>query len=405
MAFHRVSLLAAAALLGTALLAAQQPASTAANAAAAPEKTAEQVYKNIQVFQGLPASELRSTMQFFADSLGVQCTFCHAFPFDADVKPQKAMARRMVKMVFAINKDTFNGRPQVNCYTCHRGSSRPDSALSVAAVLTAPPPPPAFPAPGAAPAQGPGGRRGPGRGRGNAPAAQQILDKYTQALGGAAALAGIHSEIVNASRVNPNGATDETITRSGDKFIVSDGAEGKSGFDGSRFFNWNPRFGARPAEGEAATLLETEAGLYPAAHVDVSKARVFGPVPMDTHSVYIMFVPGEGGVNNRYSFDATSGLLLRMDTATPTFIGPLPLQVDFSDYRSVDGVQLPFDVTYATHEQKWERKVSSIKLNPTIPEDAFTLPAGTGRRGGPGRGPGPGGRNAGRGPVPPPPPQ
>jgi len=396
MAFHRAPVLVAAALLGSVLLAAQQPAPAAAPAAAtAPEKTAEQVYKNIQVFQGLPAGELRSTMQFFADSLGVQCTFCHAFPFDADVKPQKATARRMVKMVFAINKDTFNGRPQITCYTCHRGASRPDSALSVAAVLTAPPPPPAFPAPGAAPAaQGPGGRRG----RGNAPAAQQILDKYTQALGGASALAGIHSAIITASRVNANGSTDETVTRSGDKFVISDGAAGKSGFDGAQFFNWNPRFGSRPAEGEAATLLQAEAGLYPAAHVDVSKARVFGPVPMDAHSVYIMFVPGEGGVNSRYSFDATSGLLLRIDTATPTFIGPLPLQVDFSDYRSVDGVTLPFDVTYATHEQKWEQKIASIKINPTIPADAFTLPAGTGRRGAPGRGPGPGGRNAGRGP-------
>jgi hypothetical protein len=395
MAVHPASLFATAVLLGASLLTAQQPA-TAAAPAAAPEKTAEQVYKNIQVFQGLPASELRSTMQFFADSLGVQCTFCHAFPFDADVKPQKATARRMVKMVFAINKDTFNGRPQVTCYTCHRGSSRPDSALSVAAVLTAPPPPPAFPAPGAAPAaQGPGGRRG----RGNAPAAQQILDKYTQALGGASALAAVHSELVTASRVNATGSADETITRSGDKFIISDGAAGKSGFDGSQFFNWNPRFGSRPAEGEAATLLQAEAGLYPAAHVDVSKARVFGPVPMDTHSVYIMFVPGEGGVNSRYSFDATSGLLLRIDTGTPTFIGPLPLQIDFSDYRAAGGgVTLPYDITFASHSQKWERKIASIQINADVPADNFTLPAGTERRGGAGGA----GRGApGRGPTPP----
>ncbi|HEU5235932.1 MAG TPA: hypothetical protein VFU37_02255, partial [Pyrinomonadaceae bacterium] len=36
-------------------------------------KTAEQVYKNIQVFKGLPASELEPTMAFISGSLGVKC--------------------------------------------------------------------------------------------------------------------------------------------------------------------------------------------------------------------------------------------------------------------------------------------------------------------------------------------
>jgi hypothetical protein len=104
-------------------------------------------------------------------------------------------------------------------------------------------------------------------------------------------------------------------------------------------------------------------------------------------------------VNSRYSFDATSGLLLRIDTGTPTFIGPLPLQIDFSDYRAAGGgVTLPYDITFASHSQKWERKIASIQINADVPADNFTLPAGTERRGGAGGA----GRGApGRGPTPP----
>jgi len=50
-------------------------------------KTAEQVYKNIQIFKGLPASELEPTMAFISGSLGVKCSHCHTNPFEKDDKP------------------------------------------------------------------------------------------------------------------------------------------------------------------------------------------------------------------------------------------------------------------------------------------------------------------------------
>jgi hypothetical protein len=50
-------------------------------------KTAEQVYKNIQVFKGIPAAELEPTMAFISGSLGVKCSHCHTNPFEKDDKP------------------------------------------------------------------------------------------------------------------------------------------------------------------------------------------------------------------------------------------------------------------------------------------------------------------------------
>ena len=85
------------------------------------EKSAEQAYKNIQVFNGLPASQLQIVMTFMAGSLGVRCNYCHTNPFDKDDKPTKQTARRMIQMVFDINRGNFSGRDAVTCYTCHRG--------------------------------------------------------------------------------------------------------------------------------------------------------------------------------------------------------------------------------------------------------------------------------------------
>src|SRR5919199_5425897 len=96
-----------------------------------PEKTAEQVYKNIQVFKGLPASQLDADMAFITGSLGVRCNYCHINPFEKDDKPTKQTARQMVRMVFALNNGSFNGQAAVSCYTCHRGQPRPQSVPSV----------------------------------------------------------------------------------------------------------------------------------------------------------------------------------------------------------------------------------------------------------------------------------
>src|ERR1041385_8121981 len=92
----------------------------------AQQLTAEQKFKNIQIFKGLPATELDPAMAFISGSLGVRCSYCHiANQFDKDDRPAKLAARRMIQMVFDLNKGNFNGQPEVTCYTCHRGKRTP----------------------------------------------------------------------------------------------------------------------------------------------------------------------------------------------------------------------------------------------------------------------------------------
>src|SRR5580693_8072333 len=97
-------------------------------------KTAEQVYQNIEVLKGVPAGQVIPAMQFITASLGVQCTFCHVEDhFEKDDKKPKQVARDMMQMMFALNKNNFEGHREVTCYSCHRGAPNPLTIPAVGA--------------------------------------------------------------------------------------------------------------------------------------------------------------------------------------------------------------------------------------------------------------------------------
>jgi hypothetical protein len=100
------------------------------------QKTAGEAFKNIQVLKDIPAGELMPSMRYVSASLGVGCDYCHETDhFDNDDKPTKQRARNMMKMMFAIDQDNFNGKREVTCYTCHRGVAK---AANIAPLSNAP---------------------------------------------------------------------------------------------------------------------------------------------------------------------------------------------------------------------------------------------------------------------------
>src|SRR5438309_7979131 len=182
----RLTAAAAACLLGVALAAAQAPAGSQTSS---PQKPlmAEDVLKNVQVLRGIPLDEFMGTMGFFAAALSLNCTDCHVkealdnWERYADDTPRKQTARKMVLMVRAINQSNFGGKREVTCYTCHRSNNRPKITPSLAEQYGTPPPDdPDEVEISAAPAAG-------------APSADQVLNKYIQALGGAQRLASVTS--------------------------------------------------------------------------------------------------------------------------------------------------------------------------------------------------------------------
>src|SRR5208283_627800 len=96
-------------------------------------RPAEQVFKNIQSLKGIPADEFMSTMGFFSASLGISCGDCHTadsagdWAKYADDNDRKRRTRGMIAMVNTMYKTLFAGRRVLTCYTCHRGSTSPET--------------------------------------------------------------------------------------------------------------------------------------------------------------------------------------------------------------------------------------------------------------------------------------
>ncbi|MDO6429562.1 c-type cytochrome [Flavitalea sp. BT771] len=101
-------------------------------------------YRNLKVLPANITSKAMSKIMVdeFSDALGVSCGFCHAeeagshrLDYASDAKPEKAMARIMMRMTLRINKQYFNGKhPKledpalvITCNTCHNGQPHPDN--------------------------------------------------------------------------------------------------------------------------------------------------------------------------------------------------------------------------------------------------------------------------------------
>src|SRR5438034_9285302 len=80
--------------------------------------------KNVQLLTNMSDLQLQRTMNMMRASLGVHCDYCHVidekagWQFDKDDKKEKKTAREMIAMVIKINKEQFNGRTEVSCWTC-----------------------------------------------------------------------------------------------------------------------------------------------------------------------------------------------------------------------------------------------------------------------------------------------
>lgn len=338
----------------------------------------EEAFKNVKVLKGIPVSQFMATMGFFSASLGENCTHCHVeesggnWEKYADDNANKETARRMIGMMAAINKSYFGGRRVVTCYSCHRGLDRP-KVIPVLAELYGPPLP-----------QGPDEitEQAP-----KAPPADQVLDKFIQAIGGAQKLAALTSFVARGTS-QAYGETDKypvelfakapaqrtliVHTPNGDATTTYDGRSG-----------WT----AAPPTDRPVPLLALSGGDLDAAKLDADLAfparikqaltewRVGVPDTIDNHAVQVVQGRSAARTPVRLFFDKESGLLVRLVRYTDSPVGLNPTQIDYADYREVAGVKTPFRWTVT-----WLDGRSIIELTdvmPNVPIDAakFAKPA------------------------------
>jgi photosynthetic reaction center cytochrome c subunit len=329
-------------------------------------KKAEEQFKNIQVLKGIPAEELFPTMQFIAASLGVQCDFCHVQnAFEKDDKKPKQTARKMMEMMFAINKDNFNGHRAVTCNSCHRGNAKPQP---IPAVMTEEP---KEPIPTLAAAKENAG-----------PSADHLLDKYVQAAGGAAAIDKVTTRVMKGTidfggrslpidiySKDPDERISFTHMAEGDSVTAFNGHEGWLAAPG--------RPGFRPMQGSELDAASIDADLHLATHLKpmFSELQLQGTEKVGDHEAYIVVGQREGKPPIQLYFDEQSGLLVRLVRYGETALGWLPTQIDYADYRDTNGVKIPYRWTLARPSGRFTIQLSDVKQNVPVDDAKFAKPA------------------------------
>jgi photosynthetic reaction center cytochrome c subunit len=369
----RLTAIGAVACLGAALpfgikLFAQTPAP------AGPKiQMTQDYFKNVKVLTGIPVDEFMGTMGLFSAALSYCCGDCHTGagtdnPDWAADPPRKLMARRMAAMVKAINKDNFGNQNQVTCWTCHRGSPSPAVTPSIDTIYGEPL---AFPADQLITAKS------------GVPTLDQIFDKYIQALGGAAAESRLTSYtakgtsfLFGESKKDPM----ELYAKSPDQlatFVHQRGGDLARTFDGRDAWVMLPLtvVGEYPLSASAREGGKLDAELaFPWRIKQFFQTWTVGiPITLDGKDVYA--VQGRAtGILATFYFDKQTGLLTRMIRYANSAVGRVPTQIDYSDYRPVAGVMMPFKWTFGWVSGREEYEVSDYQANAAIDAKKFAQP-------------------------------
>lgn len=341
--------------------------SSAPQPPAAP-KLAEEQFKNIQALKGVPADLVFPSMQFITASLGVECEYCHVregqkMEFDKDDKKTKITARKMMKMMFAINKDNFEGHRQVTCYSCHRGAAEPVGVPIISEEESKPE----------------AERSAASSPKPILPPADQLLDKYLAAVGGEVALQKVTS-LVEKGNITANGRQlpIEVYAKAPDKRLSVmhlPNGESITAFDGKQ--GWLSNNGhahlMSAAENDAERI---SADMRFASNVKTlyKKFNVLPGEKIDGHDTYLVVGRNEGQSPLRLYLDQQSGQLLRLVRYAETALGRMPTQIDYADYRDEGGVKIPLRWTLARPGGRFTIQISQVEQNVPVEDAKFAPP-------------------------------
>jgi photosynthetic reaction center cytochrome c subunit len=320
----------------------------------------------------LPAYQLMPTMHFFEASLGFDCSNCHVRGHnDSDKKPEKRKARKMIEMMQAINKNDFDGKQMVTCFTCHGGNATPktipavmtesmmkaennenenDKMISVPNRLDTP---------------------------------EQIIAKYQQAIGGKDAFDKITSLKLEGTVSSGEGREFQvTIYKKAPNFYLSSSQSHfgtfEEGYNGKTGWEKNPR-GVREINQPDIQDLKLEADFYsPLDFLKNYSALKFSDVQViNNDTVYV--VEGTSSSIRRYKFyfSTRTGILLREIQYDKTLLGDLQTEMDYRHYKNVNGILFPDEIHVANYERNEDIKYSNISANVPVEDSMFEMPPKT----------------------------
>lgn len=338
----------------------------------------EQAFKNVKVLKGIPVDEFMSTMGFFSASLAENCLYCHVLESAGDWSKfaedndHKVVARRMIAMVNNINKNYFNGRREITCYSCHRAGQKPKVTPSLVD-LYGPVPPEDTPDTMVAAAP-------------RATAPERILDQYIEALGGAqkvAALASFSEKGIYQGFADDRVPFEFYAKAPNQHTLIVHGGAG----DTTTTFDGTMGWIAGPSTERPIQVFDMTGGDLDGARLDgelffparikqaMTQWRTLLPTTIEDKEVDLI----QGTLNGRFPidlyFDKQTRLLVRSLRYADSPVGLAPTQVDYSDYRDVAGVKIPYKRVIYWLDGRAIVEVNEVQPNVSVDASRFGKPA------------------------------
>jgi len=358
---------------------------TGRGAANGPQTKAGVYFKNVcsTTLKELTVDDFISSMGVISAALGYDCADCHPgagtdkVDFAIDTIQQKKTARRMIEMVADINSRHFAVPGSVTCWTCHRQQERPATSIALDHLYDAP-----YPEDPDVGFLGGGGLK--------KLTATQIIDNYIQAVGGAQRLAGLTSWVATG---------------------VSDGYGGFGGEGKIEIYAKAPNlrttiinFPDHPERGDSIWTVDGKRGFVKTPRGFLGNYELVGEELIGQNLEAMLAFPGQirqtltnfhtvlnrqigdkdylivqaNGPKGQYRdelatfyFDEDTGLLRRLVRMGTSPVGHVPVQLDYLDYRDVNGIKFPFEIRFSWLDGRYAAKIKDIKTNIAIDAGRF----------------------------------
>ena len=217
-----------------------------------------------------------------------------------------------------------------------------------------------------------------------APSVDQILDRYVQGVGGQDAVQRVTSRQMKGTLDNSDDGTTspmEVFAKAPNKYleVVSLGDAGQTlqCWNGETGWGKDPDSGLHEMEKSDQAAAKRDYDFYREVHLKdlFPKMALAAKTKVNDRDAYIVEATSSDGATEKLYFDVESGLLVRRDYERVTIDDGIVLyEVDYDDYKDVDGVKLPSTISRKTPDYTLTYRFTEIKNNVPIDDAKFSKP-------------------------------
>ena len=215
------------------------------------------------------------------------------------------------------------------------------------------------------------------------PTPEEILEKSIEATGGRAVREKITSSVMKGEmEMGPQGLRGhiEIYSKAPNKRLTVTRVEGlgeiRQCFDGKAGWRKDQNGEVTDITGPQLALLEREATLNAELKWRdlYEKVELAGKGKVENREVWVLKITPKAGLPMVRYYDADSFLLLRSDITIVSGSRETALKTFLSDYRDVDGIRIPFQITQQAPMGTIGTRITEVRFNVPLDDAQFVKP-------------------------------